>query len=223
MTTAYRIQLRCTDCGHRFRRTVDSVDADDPACPNCAKQPQNIGLDVAAGKAPSIGGNDAVKAMDYTLQAVSEDYGFTDLRTDSHEGEVMTPRLPPAQQIIADGMFNPALRKKAMGRNGSAISNKLGAIAANAMAGGIRCRRTIPLRSCSAASRRAPGSKLTLLPATACHGSKWGFLRVILWEWMALCVTLNSAAISCAFMWTERKSAHSLTWRLIKPGSWSIN
>lgn len=138
MTTAYRIQLRCTDCGHRFRRTVDSVDADDPACPNCAKQPQNIGLDVAAGKAPSIGGNDAVKAMDYTLQAVSEDYGFTDLRTDSHEGEVMTPRLPPAQQIIADGMFNPALRKKAMGRNGSAISNKLGAIAANAMAGGYQ-------------------------------------------------------------------------------------
>lgn len=138
MTTAYRIQLRCTDCGHRFRRTVDSVDADDPACPNCAKQPQNIGLDVAAGKAPSIGGSPAVQAMDYTLEAVAQDYGFTDLRTDARENETMTPKLPPAQQLVADSMFNPTLRKKAMGRNGSPIGNKLGAIAANAMAGGYQ-------------------------------------------------------------------------------------
>ena len=134
MSTAFRITLRCTDCGNKFRRTVESPDEPDPPCPKCAKVPQNIGLDVAAGVAPSIGGNPANKAMDFTMETVAQEYGFTDLSTDAREGETMTPKLPPAQQATADAMFNPSLRQKSMG----ASANKLGSIAAEALAGGYR-------------------------------------------------------------------------------------
>jgi hypothetical protein len=135
MSTSYRISLRCTDCGHKWRRTVTDPDEPDPPCPHCAKATTNIGLDVAAGKVPAIGGNIAVKAMDFTLETVSQEYGLTDLRTDAREGETMTPKLPPAQQAQADAMFNPALRKKAMGGGARAMAPKLGAMAANAYAG----------------------------------------------------------------------------------------
>lgn len=138
MSTAYRMYLRCTDCAHKWQRTFASADEPDPPCPRCAKAPVNIGLDVAAGKAPSIGGNLAVKAMDYTLETVAQDYGFKDLRTDAREGETMTPKLPPPQQLMADAMFNPALRKQAMGARGGAMAPKLGGMAASAFAGNYR-------------------------------------------------------------------------------------
>lgn len=142
MSTSYRITLRCTDCGHKWKRTVVSPGEADPPCPCCERRPVNIGLDVAAGIAPSIGGNPANKAMDFTMETVSKEYGFTDLRTDAHEGETMTPKLPPAQQAVADAMFNPALRRKAMGGN---VSPKLGGIAQTAMAGGYSAPASDPV------------------------------------------------------------------------------
>jgi hypothetical protein len=141
VSTSYRITLRCTDCGHKFRRTVASIDAEDPPCPRCAKVPENIGLDVAAGQAPAIGGNPVNRAMDYTMEAVATDYGFTDLSTDAREGATMTPKLPPAQQAAADAMFNPKLRGAVMGQQGP----RLGAIAANAMAGGYKMPNVDPI------------------------------------------------------------------------------
>lgn len=136
MSTSYRITLRCTDCAHKWKRTVTSPDDPDPPCPQCAKRTTNIGLDVSAGRVPAIGGNIAVKAMDDTLEMVAADYGMTDLRTDAREGETMTPKLPARQQAVADAMFNPQLRQKAMGGAGRAMAPKLNGIAANAMAGG---------------------------------------------------------------------------------------
>lgn len=145
MSTSYRITLRCTDCGHKWKRTVVSPDDADPPCPCCARRPVNIGLDVSAGVAPSIGGNLSVKAMDFTMETVSREYGFTDLRTDAREGETMTPKLPPGQQAMADAMFNPALRRKAMGGNGAAMAPKLGGIVQTAMAGGYRAPASDPV------------------------------------------------------------------------------
>jgi hypothetical protein len=133
VSTSYRITLRCTDCAHKWKRTVTDPNEQDPPCPCCAKRTQNIGLDVSAGRVPSIGGSPAVKAMDFTLETVAQEYGFTDLRTDAREGETMTPKLPPAQQQIADAMFNPSLRKRSMG---GMAQNKLSTIARSAMAGG---------------------------------------------------------------------------------------
>jgi hypothetical protein len=145
MSTSYRLTLRCTDCAHKWRRTVTDPDEADPPCPRCAKATRNIGLDVAAGKVPAIGGNLAVKAMDFTLETVAQEYGMTDLRTDAREGETMTPKLPPPQQLMADAMFNPALRKKAMGGNGRAMAPRLGAMAANALAGGYQAPAYDPI------------------------------------------------------------------------------
>lgn len=151
MSTSYRITLRCTDCGHKWRRQTQHVMAEDPPCPACAKVPKNIGLDVAAGVAPAIGGNPAVKAMDYTMETVAQDYGFTNLRTDAHEGESMVPKLPPAQQQMADAMFNPQARRQAMrGR----MAPKLNGIAAAAMAGEYRAPAHDPIAALHAGRPR---------------------------------------------------------------------
>jgi hypothetical protein len=158
MSTSYRITLRCTECAHKWKRTVVDPNEPDPPCPACAKQTQNIGLDVAAGKVPAIGGNLSVKAMDDTLEMVAADYGFTDLRTDAREGETMTPKLPPAQQTIADSMFNPQLRRKAMGGNGRAMAPKLAGMAANAMAGGYSAPSHDPVAALHA--RHQQGEKI---------------------------------------------------------------
>lgn len=136
MTTSYLVKLRCTDCGTRFKRTVHSIDEDNPPCPKCSVQKANIGLDVAAGLVPSIGGSPAVRAMDFTMETVADEYGFTDLRTDARAGETMTPKLPPQQQAAADAMFNPTLRRKQM--RGSPAAAKLGQMAATAYAGGYK-------------------------------------------------------------------------------------
>jgi hypothetical protein len=136
MSTSYLMKLRCTDCGTRFKRTVQDIDEDNPPCPKCSVQKANIGLDIAAGLVPSIGGSPAVRAMDFTMETVAQEYGFTDLRTDARPGETMTPKLPPAQQAIADSMFNPTLRKKQMGN--TPAGRKLGQIAATAYAGGYK-------------------------------------------------------------------------------------
>ncbi len=131
--TSYRITLRCTDCAHRWRRTVTDLDETDPPCPACAKRPVNIGLDVSEGRAPAVGGNLAVKAMDETMEAVAADYHLTDLRTDAREGEVMAPKLPPAQQAAADAMFDPSARRKVLGDR---MSRKINMMTRTAFAGG---------------------------------------------------------------------------------------
>jgi hypothetical protein len=137
MSTVFRVQLRCDDCGHRYRRTVTDLAEPDPPCPKCAtaaKAP--IGMDVAAGRAPAVGGNPTVKAMDFTMEAVALDYGFTDLQTDGREGATMAPKLPPAQQAQADAMFNPAERARQMQSANPAVASRLNQIAATAMHGG---------------------------------------------------------------------------------------
>jgi hypothetical protein len=139
MTTVFQLSLKCDDCGHKYRRTVPSEDAPDPPCPKCAIVPKPaIGLDIAAGRAPAIGGNPTVRAMDYTMEAVAQDYGFTDLKTDGRQGATMAPQLPKEQQAAADAMFNPKLRQEQLGRTNPAVAAKLRQIGAAAMAGGYR-------------------------------------------------------------------------------------
>jgi hypothetical protein len=163
MSTSYRVTLRCTDCGHKFRRTVATIDADDPECPKCAKVQQSIGLDVAAGQAPAIGGNVTVKAMDETLEMVAKDYGFTNLSTDAREGQTMAPKLPPQQQAMADAMFNPAARKQAMGQGGRSMAPKLGAMAATAMAGGYSYPARDPIAALHAEHQKGERIKANIV------------------------------------------------------------
>jgi len=78
-------------------------------CPRCGSfdNPENAprGLDVAGGKAPSVGGSNIVRAMDYAARAAMDDHGLTDLHS-ARVGEPMAPKLPPAQQARADSMFS---------------------------------------------------------------------------------------------------------------------
>ncbi len=112
MSTKFQVTLRCQACQHKYKRVMEADDEDslddipDPPCPVCSKAARKPrGLDVSKGKAPGIGGNLAVKATDYTMNMVAQDYGMTDLRTDAREGEAMAPKLPPRQQAMADNMF----------------------------------------------------------------------------------------------------------------------
>lgn len=161
--STYRISLRCTDCAHKWKRTVTDPNEPDPPCPNCAKVTQNIGLDVAAGKAPSIGGNMSVKAMDATLEAVAEDYGFTDLRTDARDGETMTPKLPPKQQEAADAMFNPLLRQKSMGGGRRVAMPKVQNIASNAWAGNYAAPQHDPVAALHSRNQRGAPIKANIV------------------------------------------------------------
>lgn len=135
------IKNRCQDCSHvyRFKATSDLPDAGDvpdKACPKCHAAQKTRGLDIAAGKAPSIGGSNIVKAMDMAANLVMEDHGMTDLSSDGREGSVMAPRLPPGQQQRADSMFgtpkigNNALNARVRGMVQAAAQGKaLGAFA----------------------------------------------------------------------------------------------
>lgn len=111
MTTRFQVRIRCTACGHRYKRVLAAEDEEalaempDPPCPACKEASKRAAFDFN-GPAPAIGGNIAVRAMDDTMNMVAQDYGMTDLRTDGREGETMAPKLPPAQQAMADSFFS---------------------------------------------------------------------------------------------------------------------
>lgn len=126
----YRFQ--CKSCALKFRAKLYDGDPD-PDCPNCSVTQTPIGMDVGGGKAPLVGGNVMVRAMDATAKAVMEDHGMTDLRS-ARQGESMAPKLPPAQQAQADAMFNPARRGEMFG-GGNMLGQAFAGVAASAMAG----------------------------------------------------------------------------------------
>lgn len=127
-------RFRCTGCGLRFRAKIYEDDPD-PPCPNadCGTVQTPIGLDVAAGKAPGIGGNALVKSMDQTADMVMQDYGMTDLHSARH-GESMAPKLPPNQQARADAMFDPKKRAEAMGGGNPLLAAAMSQIVAGGIA-----------------------------------------------------------------------------------------
>lgn len=104
----YQITMSCTRCGNRWKRRTKSPDSPDPPCPNlaCGETPITRGMDLSSSRAPAtIGANPRVQAVDETYKIVTQDYGMTDMRDDVREGESATPKLPPAQQTMADNYF----------------------------------------------------------------------------------------------------------------------
>ena len=93
----WTLTLRCTECGHKYKRTVDAGDKDvaevtDPPCPKCKKARRKAthgGLEriVESGRAPAVAGNNiANKAIDLTAQIVMEDQGLTNIPDRTYEG-----------------------------------------------------------------------------------------------------------------------------------------
>lgn len=116
----YRLKLRCRnpECMHVYTRVVDRLDLPDPPCPKCRKKAKKKPTtDYSDGRAPAIGGtNMRNKAIDATAEVVMRDYsgmGVHDLRDSGgvREGDVIAPKLPPAQQSAADNFFSRKARK----------------------------------------------------------------------------------------------------------------
>lgn len=127
MSTQFQVTIRCMnpECSHRYKRVMEAADAEsldyipDPPCPKCAVKRKAKKFDFKSGKAPAAGGSLIVRAVDTTLNMVSEDYGMTDLRTNVREGESMAPKLPPKQQAMADNFFaRPAGGQRRRGPTG---------------------------------------------------------------------------------------------------------
>jgi hypothetical protein len=101
----FKITCRCNDCGNKYWFAASSPNVADEPCPRCSKTNDVRGLDIAAGKAPSIGGSNAVKAMDIAAEITMADHGLTDLSSDGRPGATMAPPVRPDIQARVDGMF----------------------------------------------------------------------------------------------------------------------
>lgn len=80
---------QCLDCGDTFEVSLDSGNAADPPCPYCEKV-----LEWRPGMF-SIGTHKG-KAVDVAQQVLEQDYGLTNFRDGSREGDV-TAMPPPAE------------------------------------------------------------------------------------------------------------------------------
>jgi hypothetical protein len=162
MTRPYLVHLHCTDCGHTYKRKLKSLDSPDPPCPKCRKKEFSAGFDVA-GKAPHYGGSIGVKAIDETAKIVMEDYKLTDLKDNVRVGDSMVPRLDPARQSMADGMFAKNRKGSMMGLNLSTgrpqpISGgmNMGNIVRSAMSGAYKDPASDPIAVVQSRKQRPP-------------------------------------------------------------------
>lgn len=105
----FKITCRCLDCGTKYHFMAASPAVEDQPCPKCQKVNRVRGMDVAAGKAPNIGGSLAVKAMDIAADITMEDHGLTDLKSDGRQGATMAPPIRADLQVAADNMFTGKL------------------------------------------------------------------------------------------------------------------
>ncbi len=146
--TRFGVTLRCTSCGTRYKRTMTAPDEEtlaalpDPPCPTCNKKAKRRKFDFASGKAPATGGALSVRAVDETARIVMEDHGMTDLRSDVREGESAAPKLPPAQQAMADNFFKRGQGAPSRMRSGMFGMNP-NAVRAAAVAGRFRTPDTV--------------------------------------------------------------------------------
>ena len=160
----YRAKFRCAECGHTWTGKWHKAPpkADEP-CPNpsCAQVRQlkqanleiaNLKRMIAEGRPPAhVGSNNQVKAVDFTAEAVMQDYGLTDLKDNIRQGESMAPKLAPAAQQAADNYFAPPkvdqslkMRDMGSGRMRVASAAQLNKIAERARAGAYARRGVNP-------------------------------------------------------------------------------
>jgi hypothetical protein len=132
----FNITYRCRACAMKFKAVVYE-DETDPPCPNldCGVIQRTVGLDVAAGQAPAVGGSLAARATDAAAQMVMEDHKMTDLKDAKYEGETMAPGLTASQRAMGS-MFDAQARKAAFGgqQQGNPTAAALNRIARGGMA-----------------------------------------------------------------------------------------
>jgi len=125
----YKISCRCLRCNRQYSYVTSRLSDDDRQCPRKAckaaaleeeveRRARNMAAIIATQTPPGhIGDKVIVKAIDTTAQVVMEDYKFTDLKDGIRHGESVAPKLPPAQQKLADGFFGGQAMKDRLGGN----------------------------------------------------------------------------------------------------------
>lgn len=118
----FRHFFRCRACANRFyvdRLTADSAKVKTPRCPRKAcggkareSHVPDIGLDVAAGRAPPKVGHVQVRAFDQALQITAEDHQMGDLRDHARPGENSVPPLRPDLQRQADAFWGAGQKRQ---------------------------------------------------------------------------------------------------------------
>lgn len=121
----YDVKCKCLRCNgvytkrvsERFYLDLIKGDRQDPPCPKkkcrdaiaaaeIKRQAENMANVLASQRAPGSFSN-GTRAIDMTNRIVAADYGLTDLRNDDRvrADESSAPKLPPAQQALADNFF----------------------------------------------------------------------------------------------------------------------
>ena len=105
-----------------------------------------------------IGASVMVKAVDATAEIVMQDYKLTDLKDNVRAGESIAPKLPPAQQALADGMFGGGthglqVKDPQTGQVRSLQAERMNRLGQRAIAGHFRASAVppnaiIPARAC---------------------------------------------------------------------------
>jgi predicted nucleic acid-binding Zn-ribbon protein len=113
----YRVKCRCLRCGHVYSRILKRLTDPDPACPKkaCkeqiaaeqkAKEARHVETMIKTGQTPGhIGENVHVKAIDQTAEIVMQDYGMTDLKDNTRQGDSMAPALTPRQREMSKNFW----------------------------------------------------------------------------------------------------------------------
>ena len=112
----YEHRFRCRTCAHRFavvRLTAESSKVKTPKCPRCKNKAKpsymaDVGMDVAAGKAPGVTGAIPVRAYDMALEVAAHNSGLTDINDRPRYGEISAPKLEPRLQQQADNFWGSA-------------------------------------------------------------------------------------------------------------------
>lgn len=145
----YRIKNRCMLCGKVYSYTTKLRTDDKRPCTKvpCVearmkiafeKEMANMRAMLESQTPPAQIGRGEVgiisKAIDTTAQIVMEDHKLTDLKDNVREGDILAPRLPPEQQMKADGFFSGEAVRQRNGLN----AKQMQLIGRRAMAGAYR-------------------------------------------------------------------------------------
>ena len=142
----FRITCLCNRCNRQFSYVTTSVSAADRPCPRkkckaaalqeeIERKARNLAVIIAEQRAPGVVGDKIItKAIDATAQIVMEDHKMTDLQDNLRTGDIAAPKLPPAQQKLADGFFGG----QAMAERLNMKPRQMAALGRRAMAGAFR-------------------------------------------------------------------------------------
>jgi hypothetical protein len=117
-------KYHCDACNKSLMFHVEKEGDSLSHCYKCGSQ--NVKRLGIVTHASSPGNRSMIKALDIVADGTMKSYGMTDLNLDSKmkPGDVCSPKLPPAQQAMADNFFNQRKNPMLKGVNADAIGKR---------------------------------------------------------------------------------------------------